>query len=627
MASVDLSPAQQGHSRLPSFAASPRQQFILLGLLLVIATVAVYYPVHAQPFANFDDADYVFDNLHVRSGLHWETVKWAFVTLYAANWHPITWLSHALDCQLFGLDPAGPHDVNVLFHVLNALLLFWVLQRATGYVGRSWMVAARFALHPSNVESVAWIAERKNLLSMFFFLLTLGAYRWYAREPRDSRYVVVAGLFAMGLMAKPQVITLPFVLLLWDYWPLQRFSFAADAPRAPDPPGAAIPSQPLSYLIWEKVPLLGLCAASAVITMKAQTAGGANSFYARSMRLENALVSYARYVEKAFWPSRLAPFYPYPGDSLNAWQIGGAFLFLLAVTAWVVAARRQRYLPVGWFWFLGTLVPMIGLVQVGTQAMADRYAYLPLVGLFIMICWGAAEWVSEKRLSAALLPGVSVAILLALMSVTYRQVGYWNDHITLWKHALRVTSGNWLAENNLGTALLKGGSMAAAVPHFRAAAALNPTDPNVNLNLGTYEQSRGSLPQAIERYKAAITFARDPKLMARAYNNLGYAYRELGDYPDGLQSFEQAVKWNPEFAGYWISLGVTEQKSGDLARAIGAYSQAMQIQPSDFGYLLLAQALKKGGQSLPAQEATRKAELLSPDIGQARRTADRILAQ
>ena len=212
MASVDLSPAQQGHSRLPSFAASPRQQFILLGLLLVIATVAVYYPVHAQPFANFDDADYVFDNLHVRSGQHWETVKWAFVTLYAANWHPITWLSHALDCQLFGLDPAGPHDVNVLFHVLNALLLFWVLQRATGYVGRSWMVAALFALHPSNVESVAWIAERKNLLSMFFFLLTLGAYRWYAREPRDSRYVVVAGLFAMGLMAKPQVITLPFVL-------------------------------------------------------------------------------------------------------------------------------------------------------------------------------------------------------------------------------------------------------------------------------------------------------------------------------------------------------------------------------------------------------------------------------
>jgi tetratricopeptide (TPR) repeat protein len=627
VASVDLSPAKQGHSRLSSLAASPRKQIVFLGLLLVIATVAVYYPVHAQPFANFDDADYVFDNFHVRSGLNWQTVKWAFVTSYAANWHPVTWLSHALDCQLFGLDPAGPHDVNVVFHVLNALLLFWVLQRATGFIGRSWMVAALFALHPINVESVAWIAERKNLLSMFFFLLTLAVYRWYAREPRDSRYLAVAGLFALGLMAKPQVITLPFVLLLWDYWPLQRFSFAADAPRAPVLAKADLPAKPLSYLIWEKIPLLGLCAASAVITMKAQQAAGANSFYARSMRLENAIVSYARYVGKAFWPLRLSAFYPYPGDSLKAWQIGGAFLFVLAVTAWVVEARHRRYLPVGWFWFLGTLVPMIGLVQVGTQAMADRYAYLPLVGLFIMICWGVSDWASERRFSAALLPGVSVAILLVLMAITYRQVGYWNDHITLWKHALQVTDGNWLAENNLGTALLKGGDMQAAIPHFRAAAAINPTDPNVNLNIGTYEQSRGNLPGAIERYKAAVRMARNSKLEARAYNNLGYAYRELGDYPDALESFQQAVKSNPEFADYWLSLGVTEQKSGDPAKAVAAYSQAMQIRPSDFGYLLLARALKETGQSLPAQEATRKAELLSQDIGLARRTADRLLAQ
>ncbi len=626
MASVDVTVAKQDHSRLTSLAASPRKQILLLGLLLVIATIAVYFPVHAQPFANFDDADYVFDNFHVRSGLNWNTIHWAFVTRDAANWHPITWLSHALDSQIFGMNPAGPHDVNVLFHIVNALLLFWVLQRATGFVGRSWMVAALFALHPINVESVAWIAERKNLLSMFFFLLTLGAYRWYAREPRDSRYVVVAGLFALGLMAKPQVITLPFVLLLWDYWPLQRFSLAGDESPAEIESEGGIPRKPLSSLIWEKVPLLGLCIASAYITMKAQAGGGATSFYAPSVRLENAIVSYARYLGNAFWPLRLSVFYPYPGNSLKAWQVGGALLFLLAVTAWVVYARRRRYLPVGWFWFLGTLIPMIGLVQVGTQAMADRYAYLPFVGLFVMMCWGAADLASEKRLPPALLPGLSAVILLALMFVTYRQVGYWNDHVTLWTHALKVTSNNWLAENNLGTALLKAGSMDAAVPHFRAAAALNPTDPNVNLNLGTYEQSRGNLPGAIERYKAAATAARNSKLTARAYNNLGYAYRDLGDYPDALESFEQAVKWNPEFSGYWISLGVTEQRAGDLAKAIHAYSQAMQIQPSDFGYLLLARALQASGQDLAAQEATRKAEQLSQNIDRAQQTADRLLS-
>jgi protein O-mannosyl-transferase len=626
VASVDLTPARQGHSPRSSLTASPHKQIILLGLLLVIATIAVYHPVHAQPFANFDDADYVFDNFHVRSGLNWNTIHWAFVTQDAANWHPVTWLSHALDSQIFGIDPAGPHDVNVFFHVLNALLLFWVLQRATGFIGRSWMVAALFALHPINVESVVWIAERKNLLSMFFLLLTLAAYRWYAREPRDSRYVVVAALFAMGLMSKPQVITLPFLLLLWDYWPLQRFSFPDDDSPIPTGTEPAIPRKPLSYLIWEKVPLLGLCTASAVLTMRAQQAGGATSSYALSIRLQNAIVSYARYVENAFWPLRLSVFYPYPGNSLRAWQVGGAFLFLLAVSVGVVYGRRRRYLPVGWFWFLGTLVPMIGLVQVGTQAMADRYAYLPLVGLFLMICWGTAEWVAEKRLPALLLPSVSVVILLTLMTVTYRQIGYWNDHITLWKHALQVTSNNWLAENNLGTALLKAGSMEAAIPHFRAAAALNPSDPNVNLNLGTYEQSRGNLPGAIERYRAAATIARNSKLKARAYNNLGYAYRDLGSYPDALDSFEQAVKWNPEFASYWISLGITEQKSGNLKEAITAYSQGMHVQPSDFGYLLLAQALQESGQTLAAQEATRKAEQLSPDIDKARQTVDRLLS-
>ena len=340
MASVDVNPATEDHSRPSNPIAQPRKQLLLLGLLLIVATLAVYFPVHSQPFANFDDADYVFDNFHVRSGLNLATIKWAFVTWDAANWHPVTWLSHALDTKIFGLDPAGPHDVNVAFHIVNALLLFWVLYSATGYVGRSWMVAALFALHPVNVESVAWIAERKNLLSMFFFLLALGAYTWYARKTSDRRYLLVAALFALGLMSKPQVITLPFVLLLWDYWPLRRFSLASDDSGAE--PNAFSRAR-LSSLIWEKVPLLGLCLASAVITMRAQASGGATSYYSRSLRLGNAVVAYCRYIKNAFWPTRLALFYPYPGNSLLAWQVGAALLFLGAVTASVVLARRRRY--------------------------------------------------------------------------------------------------------------------------------------------------------------------------------------------------------------------------------------------------------------------------------------------
>ncbi len=621
MASVNLKPVSQGDAGLAGFFTAGRRQNLLLSLVLVVATVALYYPVNWQPFANFDDADYTFDNLHVKAGLQWETIKWAFTTRDAANWHPVTWLSHALDCQLFGLNPAGPHDVNVLLHVLNALLLFWVLQKATGWVGRSWMVAALFALHPINVESVAWIAERKNLLSMAFFLLTLAAYRWYVRQPRDSRYLLVAVLFALGLMSKPQVITLPFVLLLWDYWPLQRFSLARG--QAGDSKSSAT----FSSLVWEKVPLFGLCAASAYMTMFAQRTGGAMSSYPLSMRLENAIISYARYVGKAVWPTRLAAFYPYPTGSFRIWQVAGALLFLLAVTALVIKARDRRYLLVGWLWFLGTLVPMVGVVQVGTQAMADRYAYLPFIGLFIMVCWGIADWAAQKHFPAVALKAAGVAALLALAVLTHLQVGYWNDHITLWTHATEVTKNNWLAENNLGTALLKEGRVEDAIPHFRAAVAINPTDPNSNLNIGTYEQQHGNLAAAVERYKAAVTLARNPKVKARAYNNLGYAYLDLKNFSDAKQSFIGAVQANPEFVGAWISLGLTEQKMSDFPGAIQSYSRALAMNPSDFGYLLLARAFEQDGQSERALAARRKAEQLSNNIVEAQRTADRLLGQ
>ena len=629
MTSVDLKPAQQ--TRTPGRFASPLTHKIFLGVVLAVAVVAVYYPVHWQPFANYDDADYVTDNFHVKAGLHWSTVKWALTARDAANWHPVTWISHALDTQMFDLNPAGPHDVNVLFHIVNVLLLFWMLQRATGFVGRSWMVAALFALHPVNVETVAWIAERKNLLSMFFLLLTLAAYRWYARKPQLSRYLVVAVLFALGLMSKPQVITLPFVLLLWDYWPLGRLALRPSPSALRQNSSGAISGEQRTansawrWLLLEKLPLLALSAASAVLTVNAQAGGGATSYYGHVLRLENALVSYARYLGKAFWPSRLALFYPYPLKPYPLWQLCGAAFTLLAITLAVALAYRRRYLTVGWLWFLGTLVPMIGVVQVGTQAMADRYAYLPFVGLFIMVCWLVAEWVAQMHLSPVLLRTASMVVLLSLALVSHRQVGFWNDHITLWTHVLEVTNNNWVGENNLGTALLKTGRMEEAIPHFRAAAALNPTDPNSTMNIGTYEQAHGNLPAAIELYRKAAEMARNPKVKARAYNNLGYAYKDIGDLADARSSLQSAVAVDPEFVGAWISLGLVAQRAGDLPLAISSYSRAIQIHPSDFGYLLLAGALEASGDRTQAASARQKAALLSDNLITAQHYTDKLL--
>ena len=624
MTSVDAKPVQESHALLAPSPGHRILQTLLLSLLLALGILAIYYPVHGQPFANYDDPDYVTDNYHVRAGLNWSTVKWAMTAQDAANWHPVTWLSHSLDCQIFGVDPAGPHDVNVLLHLINALLLFWVLTRATGYVGRSWMVSALFALHPINVESVAWIAERKNLLSMFFFLLTLAAYRWYAEKPRDTRYLVVAVLFALGLMAKPQVITLPFVLLLWDYWPLRRFSFKREESRAGEPSAAAIPVKSLSSLLWEKVPLLGLCGISAVLTLHAQAAGGATSYYGHTLRLENALVSYARYICKAFWPSHLALFYPYPLTPYKTWQVSGAALLLLLITVAVAFARR-RYLTVGWLWFLGTLIPMIGVVQVGTQAMADRYAYLPFIGLFIMVCWLVADWTGQMKARLVLVRGLAALILVALVAVGHRQVGFWSDHITLWTHTIEVTKDNWIAENNLGTALLKLGRPDEAIPHFRAAVAIYPSDPNANLNIGTYEQMHGNYPAAIERYQTAAKLARNPRTRAKAYNNLGYAYKDSRDYVDARESLQQAVKADPEFMGAWLSLGLMAQRTHDLPLAVNAYSRALQLEPTDYGYLLLAQALDQSGDKRQADAARAKAALLSNNIRHAERYTDDLL--
>ena len=546
MNSAATKPDEQLQSQPAPASPSSLKQNLAFSLILVVITTALYLRVNGFPFVNYDDTIYVTQNTVVQDGVTWNTVRWSFTTYRVGTWHPLTWLSHALDCQLFDLDPAGPHDVNVLLHVLNVVLLFWVLQRATGFSGRSFMVAALFALHPINVESVVWIAERKNSLSMLFFLLALGAYRWYVADRKPGRYLAVAVLFALGLMAKPQVITFPFVLLLWDYWPLQRMTFGTNAPLANGGRERGTQIQmSFSQLVWEKLPLFVLSGISAFLTMSAQRADGNKIAYPLGLRLEFALVSYVQYIGKALWPVRLSPFYPHP-DFVPVWQAIAALLFLALVTVGTIVLRRSRpYLLVGWLFFLGTLVPMLGFAGVGyqgKQGIADRYAYLPFIGLFIMICWAVADWAQQKHLPTALLRAVSAAVLLALGLIAYRQLGYWRDNVTLWSHALAVTDGNFLAENNLGKALLADGRTEEGVAHFYKAVAIYPDDPVGNMNIGLYEQKRGSLFAAIERYKKTVTLTRDPELKAGAYSNMAACYRQLGDVGAAQQSQDEAAR-------------------------------------------------------------------------------------
>src|ERR1019366_4338984 len=371
----------------------------------------------------------------------------------------------------------------------------------------------------------------------------------YVREPRTSRYVVVAALFALGLMAKPQVITLPFVVLLWDYWPLRRMAIAGHEAAFDTTDDAPPPQRSLSWLIGEKLPLLALCGASAFVTMHAQQAAGAmhtvkNSF-PLSIRLGNAIVCYARYLGKAFWPSHLALVYPHPGTALKTWEALAALVVLLTVTALVIKERRHRYLLVGWFWFLGTMVPMIGLVQVGEQAMADRYAYLPFIGFFIIGFLGGAGWGGQRRVSAAVLAGASVVILVALSVVAYRQLGFWRDNVVLWTHIIEVTPPNYIAQDDLGGALLNKGQLEEAMQHFRVAAEIYPLDPFSNLNLAIYAQQHDDPQQAIARSNIVLTRSPSPRLRSKAYTTMGLAYRALGNLEESRKCFEAAQREGP----------------------------------------------------------------------------------
>ncbi len=606
-----------------SLFASPEKRNVILCLLIVVATLALYNPVNQHPFVNYDDDRYITENLHVRAGVTWGTITWAFTSTQQANWHPLTWLSHALDCQLFHLNATGHHFTSLLIHTLNAVLLFLLLVYATGRTGPSLLVAALFAIHPINVESVAWVAERKNVLSTFFFFLAIGAYGWYGRTPGWKRYLLVVLMFACGLMAKPMVITLPFVLLLLDCWPLGR------AQGSPNPAQHTVQS-PIPRLIAEKLPLLALSLASAIITLHAQQAGGAMRStlqFSLGVRLENAIVAYAMYLWKAVWPTRLAPLYPHPGNSLSAWQIGLSALALVGITALVLKFRSRRYLLAGWLWFLGALVPVIGLVQVGDQAMADRYAYIPLIGIFAMIAWAGADLAEARKLPPAVRIASAACILVALAAATHRQLAHWQSSYDLWSHALAVTDKNFIAEDNLGGALLMLDKADQAYPHFQAAAEINPRDPMSHANLGTYLQEHGRLPEAVEQYNTVIHLTSDPGLLAATYANLGTAYRELGDSAKAREAYDEALRLNPGQFNAYLGLGRLLEGQGELQGAIDNYSHSVELRPTKEGYLCLGHALESVGRLQEALAAYQEALKISPDSKAAQQAADALAAK
>jgi len=608
-----------------------RKQTLVSCILLAVVTAAVYSPVARNPFTDYDDTIYVTNNLHVQAGLTWKTLAWAWTTTEAENWHPLTWLSHALDWQLFGLSPAGHHLTSLLLHVLNVLLLFLLLVRVTGATGRSLLVAALFALHPLNVESVAWAAERKNVLSTLLFLLAMGAYGWYARLPNVRRYLVMAALFALGLAAKPMVITLPFVLLLLDFWPLQRIQGWGQPASSLRPkarkmhkdrlevsdgsnaePRFSLSPAPFSRLVLEKLPLLAFCAGSAVITIIAQQANGVRDLgrFPLNVRLENAVYSYAMYIWKAFWPAQLAVYYPHPGETLAAWQLGLATLFLVGVSVLAWKQRRaRRYLLAGWLWYLVTLVPVIGFVQVGDQAMADRYAYVPLLGIFVMAVWGGADLADARAIKFRWRAAFAMAILSVLSFLTWRQIGYWRSDYDLWSHTLKVTKENVVAEEKLSIALVELGRDQEAVPGLEKAAALSPRDPMRHIHLGGELAKLGRWQDALVEYQKAIEMAPNlsiypawkdaavRSIQARCYESLAMIYAELGDYSKMRESYRQSLKIDPqqgpdmiervtsyaesESSGKrYLQLAVLLQELGKLPESQAAYEQALKLDPS-----------------------------------------------
>jgi tetratricopeptide (TPR) repeat protein len=557
--------------------AGLKDRWTVFGVCIFLA--AIVWLVFGQTlhfgFVNYDDDEYVTENPEVIRGLTFKGIVWAFTHVHSANWHPLTWISHMLDCQFYGLNAGGHHLTNILLHTTATILLFLVLRQMTGFLWRSAFVAAVFAIHPLRVESVAWVAERKDVLSGVFFMLTLGAYVRYARQPWSAaRYGLVMCLFALGLMSKPMLVTLPLVLLLLDYWPLNRWR--ADAATQPvyRLGGWRVPRR----VILEKLPLLGLVAASCVATLYAQT-GAIRSLENLSLplRVGNALISYVAYLGQMFWPSGLAVLYPLPANGGPPWEKILALVLLLLISAGVWVLRKTRsYLVVGWLWYLIMLAPVIGIVQVGSQARADRYTYLPQIGLYVLLTWAAADLCVGWRWRRVLLGGGSAIILAVLIFCAHAQTAYWRNNESLWTHTLACTSDNAVAHNNLGLALSQKGKVDEAIAQFQKALQINPDSAQAHNNLGAALFQKGNVDEAIAHYRMALQI--NPDYM-EAQNNLGLALLQKGNVDEAIAHYQQALQIDPDYADAHDNLGNALFQKGNVDEAIAQYQQALQINP------------------------------------------------
>ena len=565
----------------------------LLALVLAAVVLAVFWPAVANDFINYDDNKYIAENVHVRRGLDATALGWAWTTGYMANWHPLTWMSHMLDWQLFGEDPAGHHATSVVLHALDTALVFVLLDVMTGAPWRSALVAALFGLHPVHVESVAWVAERKDVLSTCLWLLTTLAYVAWCRRPTAGRYALVALGLVLGLAAKPMLVTLPATLLLLDYWPLARLRSAGDLwPR-----------------VREKLPLVPIVIASSIVTvLTQQEAGAVGSLdaYPLAVRVGNAINAWATYLWMAVWPFDLAILYPHPG-SVSAWQVGASAAVLGVITALALHERvRRPYLIVGWLWYLGTLVPVIGLVQVGERALADRYTYVPFLGLFMAAAWSLPAW-------PRLVPALAVVVLALLVPRTREQIATWRDSVTVFSQALAVEERNPTAHNNLAFALAARGETETAMQHFRRALELRPDYLTARVELGNLLLAQNRVDEASAQYEAAVSI--DPE-SAPALTNLGKARLEQGRMDEAVALQERALTLDPESTIARLNLGLAYVRLGRLSDARASFERVVAVAPdnaeawNNLGNMLLAE-----GRNAEALAALDRALALRPDFG------------
>lgn len=627
----------------PGMAAS-RAPLLTAGMALVIITLIVYWGIWSASFADIDDNATVRDNAQVREGITPKNIKLAFSTNLLGNYIPLTMLSHMLDSEIYGMNAGGHHFTSLLIHILNALLLFIVLFKMTGAFWRSWAVAALFAIHPLHVESVAWISERKDVLCTLFWFLGLLAYSYFVEKRTATRYSLILLAFILGLLSKAMIITFPFVLLLLDFWPLERWNLF----RANSTGEAGLSRfSGLGNLLLEKLPLFLLIPVFSAITWWTQRiAIVPMESVPLKHRLANSTISYIEYLKDMFFPAGLAVYYPYPMTGISMGIAAMCLIILLAVTAAVIFfGPVRKYAISGWFWYLGTLVPVIGLVQIGAQSRADRYTYVPLVGVFIIVVWLTGEIAGVSASLRKAVAALSAVALLLLMVLASRQAGYWRDSVTLFEHTLSTTEENWFIHNNLGTVLYKQGKIAEAKPHFIEAVRINPRDLNSQLNLGASLVKEGSYAEAIEHYKKALVFKPDSaKLLdnlAQAlvhenklaeaiqyfrkavdadsgnwdpHNNLGYALLLSGDLDEAIGQYREAIRIKPDSTKSLINLGMALMQKGMLSEAEMNFREAMRIDPKNhFAFLNLGIVLEQQGRLKESADYLRQALSLNPD--------------